>query len=218
MLTCRTLMIKRDCVFVHGQIIRREIIYEYAVADQIIVGAKAEAQLITTRAQEQSAVLCDRAAAEARAQVWREAEAFLKAMKHEKEQMWLAVAQEAGKVVEDALTHLFGQQSEIQKVSALIRQIVDARPEESEGVLICHPHWLEVVSLQMQQNQSHWKVRADVEMAEGMICLKNSQGEFRLSWNELMQGALLIVEEDADIYNSEEERLGTFSEKAPHIE
>ncbi|MBT2375471.1 type III secretion system stator protein SctL [Pseudomonas fluorescens] len=219
MLTYRTLTLKRDCAFVHGPIVRRAIIHEYAVADQILASANAEAQLILTRAQQQSTLLGDKAAAEARAKVWREAEGFLKALRQQKEQMWLAIAQEAEKVVREALTRLFEQQSEIQKVAALIRQIVAARPEEAEGVLVCHPHWLQLVSSHMQQNQAHWKICADLQVAEGAICLKNSHGEFHLSWNELIQGALLIIEEGADICDTGEgEALGTVFEKTPHIE
>lgn len=187
----RSLPLSRDDALAQGPILRREAIHDHIVADQILVEARAQAEQITLEAAQQATRLQEQAALQARAQVWQQAEALLKELKRRKKKNFRLVTLVAEQVVHDALTQLLTTLPDAQKVSALIRQLINKKMEATEGILLCHPKWLVIASTQLQLSSSTWSICADPQLAEDTICLRSRQAELHLKWSDFTQGALL---------------------------
>lgn len=185
MLTRRSLTLDRSLVLTDGPLLRREIFADSLLAGQLLTAARAEADSLLADAREHAALLRENARQQARAEVWRQADELLAQWQRQREQMWASIVVTAEALVGDVLQRLLGEQTEAARISAVVRQLAAAQPEDEEAVLYCHPDWLETATQVLQQTEARWTVRIDPRLAGETLCLRTEQGDFSLGWAAL---------------------------------
>lgn len=186
MLTRRSLTLGRPHVLPGGLVLRRETLEDCVLAEQVLTTARAEADALLARAQDDAERLRDNAWQQACDEVWQQADAVLLQWQQEREQMWASITLTAEALVGTALRQLLAEQPDAARVSALLLQLRLAQPEDEAAVLYCHPDWLEPATQKLQQRQASWSVRADPQLAPQTLCLRTEQGDFRLNWTTLV--------------------------------
>ncbi|MCU1771343.1 type III secretion system stator protein SctL [Pseudomonas sp. 13B_3.2_Bac1] len=186
MLTRRCLTFSDPQALPDGPVLRREILEQNLLASQLLEAARSNAESILAQARRQSAQLADEAREQARAEVWRQADALLNEWQQQRQQMWTDIIASAETLVSEAMQCLLGETVQPERIKALLRQLAAAQPSDEAGVLHCHPAELDAVSHQLQTTQALWSVRADPQLPPDSLCLRTALGDFSLSWGALV--------------------------------
>ncbi|QXI31249.1 type III secretion system stator protein SctL [Pseudomonas vanderleydeniana] len=187
MLTRRSLSLSHPQALPSGPVLRREILQDSLLAEQLLEAARAEAQALLEDARQQAARLREEARASAQAEAWRQADTMLADWQVQRQQMWEQITHHAQTLVGQAWQQLTGEQDDPVRIEALIRQLATTQPQDEPGVLHCHPDWVGAATDCLQLVQAAWSVRADPQLAADTLCLRTEQGEFSLGWGSLVQ-------------------------------
>ncbi|MGE7955662.1 type III secretion system stator protein SctL [Pseudomonas sp. NPDC089530] len=185
MLTRRSLSLSHPQALPSGAVLRRETLQDSLLAEQLLDAARAEAEALLSEARDAAAGLREEAAVQARAEVWRQADALLADWQEQRQQMWQGIVASAEAVLGQAWQALLGEQEPPVRIAALLRQLAAAQPQDEAGVLHCHPDALPLATRHLQQAQAAWSLRGDPQQAADSLCLRTEQGDFSLDWQTL---------------------------------
>lgn len=187
MLTHRNLTPRHPQLLPDGPVLRRENLENSLLAEQLLEAAKSEAEALLIDARQEVERLGKEAQAQAQVEVWSKADAMLDDWQQQRQQMWAHIITTAETLVGQALQKLLGEQPDNIRVRAVLHHLMFAQPQEQAGVLHAHPDWLETTTLQLQQAQARWTLRADPQLAPDSLLLRTNQGDFSLSWSRLVE-------------------------------
>lgn len=185
MLTCRSLNLSHPLALHNGSVLRRETIEDILLSEQLLDVARAQASALLTSAQDAAEGLREKAAVQARTEVWAQVDALMADWQEQRHRMWQGIIASAEAVLEQAWQALLREQEPPARIAALIRQLAAAQPWDEAGVLHCHPDALPLVACHLQQAQAAWTLRGDPLQALDSLCLRTEQGDFSLDWQTL---------------------------------
>lgn len=198
MLTRRNLTLSHPQLLPDGPVLRRETLENSLLAEQLLEAAQAEAEALLVNAQQEAERLREEAQAQARVEVWCQADALLDDWQQQRQQMWAHITATAETLVGQALQKLQGEQPDNARIRAVLHHLMATQPQDQAVVLYAHPDWLETTTLQLQQAQARWTLCADPQLAPDSLCLRTEQGDFSLSWSRLTEA--LWPQPDSEAY------------------
>ncbi|MGN7738565.1 type III secretion system stator protein SctL [Pseudomonas sp. 22526] len=187
MLTRRNLTLSHPQLLSDGPVLRRETLENSLLAEQLLEAAQAEAEALLVSARQEAERMGEEVQAQARVEVWCQADALLDDWQQQRQQMWVHIIATAETLVGQALQKLLGEQPDKARIRAMLHHLMATQTQEQVGVLHTHPDWLETTALQLQQAQACWTLRADPQLAPDSLLLRTELGDFSFSWSCLAE-------------------------------
>ncbi|OEC32661.1 type III secretion protein L [Pseudomonas cuatrocienegasensis] len=188
MLASRSLTLTPNRSTVNEPLLRREVLAQSLLAEELLDDARAQAQAIFDTAQAEVQALRQRCEAEARAEVWKQAQGLLDDLRQQREVTLASIVEAAQELVQQALEIVLDELPDDKKVSAVLRQLTLAISNEESALIYCHPDQLTQLAHSLQeQGQRGWTLRGEPSLAPDALSLRTEQGDFSLSWSALQQ-------------------------------
>ncbi|GFM58345.1 hypothetical protein PSCICF_45230 [Pseudomonas cichorii] len=188
MLTSRSLTLTSNRSTVNEPLLRREVLEQSLLAEELLEDARARAREILDIAEAEAEALRQRCEEQTRAEVWQQAQSLLDDLREQRERTLATVVEAAEDLVQQALQLVLGELSDGQKVSAVLRQLTSASPNEESALIYCHPDRITLLAQSLEeQGQLGWTLRGDPNLEPDAISLRTEHGDFSLSWNALQR-------------------------------
>ncbi|MCV4343941.1 type III secretion system stator protein SctL [Pseudomonas capsici] len=188
MLTSRSLTLTSNRSTVNEPLLRREVLEQSLLAEELLEDARAQAREILDTAEAEAEALRQRCEEQTRAEVWQQAQSLLDDLREQRERTLATVVEAAEDLVQQALQLVLGELSDGQKVSAVLRQLTSASPNEESALIYCHPDRITLLAQSLEeQGQLGWTLRGDPNLEPDAISLRTEHGDFSLSWNALQR-------------------------------
>ncbi|PBQ15656.1 hypothetical protein CCL09_18475 [Pseudomonas congelans] len=163
-------------------LLRRECFSDVALASEHLQRARAEARALLADAQ----VEVERMLAEAQADFWARADAFLGDWEAERQAQRDALVEQAQGLLSQTLKTLLDEFPQEQRALALVRQLDQSQSRPVRATLRCAVDMHEPVEAWLQrQPRAHWQLERDTGLASGTLLLSTEQGDFGLDWERL---------------------------------
>ncbi|ANI81300.1 type III secretion system stator protein SctL [Kosakonia oryzae] len=176
-----------------GAIVPREVLDEHRQAQALLRQAEQEAGQILAAAREEAERQVLAARAECEMQFLQNAETVLEEWRQARAQQEENLVSQAQQLVSAVFVHLFARTSDEQKISALLRQILQAQTAEkgSSATLWCHPSQFDAVGNWLQAHASlDWLLQTDDALETHQLRLQTTNGELSVNWEHLQQRLL----------------------------
>ncbi|QKJ86328.1 HrpE/YscL family type III secretion apparatus protein [Paramixta manurensis] len=189
-----------------GVVLSRETLHEYQQAydvltaaqqrhAQIVADAERQAQQIIEAAHDEAARQIAAALAQSEAQFLQRVETLFEDWQSARKQQDESLISQAQYLVSAALTHLFDSSSDTQKVTALLRQLLQARARGQSATLWCHPSQYAAIEAWLQAHTHlDWAVQLDDALEIHSVMLQTANGELSVNWAQLQQRLLSTVQ------------------------
>ncbi|RMQ45840.1 HrpE [Pseudomonas cichorii] len=188
MLTSRSLTLINDRSTVNESLLRREVLEQCLLAEELLDDARARAQEILDQAHAEADDLRQRCEEETRAEVWVQAQSLLDDLREQREQSLATVVEAAQDLVQQALQIVLDELPDDKKVSAVLRQLTSASPNQESALVYCHPDQITLLAQCLEEHgQQGWTLRGDPNLAVDAISLRTEHGDFSLSWSVLQK-------------------------------
>jgi type III secretion protein L len=187
MLTKRRLVLSPSAVLIEP-LLRREDIADTQLAAEVLSNARREAALILEEARHQAQQEKD----DALGQFWASANQFLQALNQQRQ----ALERESMVAVEALLTstlaRLLDESTLAERTRALVRNLADSQPYETQATLGAHPDMLDDLRQWLAQSRfaEYWQLKADASLAPQSLRLSDANGAFDIDWTSLRRGLL----------------------------
>lgn len=169
-----------------------------AMAEQqkadIIAEANRQVGEILDAAHTQANLLITTLVADREKKYIQRAEALFSDWQSAREQQELLLVQHAQQLVNKTLQHLFAQSDDPKKVTALLRQLLQANVREPDATLYCNPGQYDYVYSWMQDHAYlSWSLKTDDVLKMDNLLLQTANGELSISWSHLQESLLNVV-------------------------
>lgn len=186
-----------------GSLISREALASYTQAGDVIEQAKAGAKQLLREAHEQRKNLLEKAGLE----IWQRANAQLKRWEAERQALCDNLEHYATSIANQTIQLLLEETPHIQRIGALIKQLLACHIPAIKATLVCHPHELETVRQYLDSGGNvHWTLRADNTIKPQTLILNTDEGDFRIDWISMVNAVMkndesLPVESGRDAFH-----------------
>jgi len=188
MLANRSLTLSHNRCTLNEPLLRREVLQQSLLAEELLDDARAQAQGILDTAQADAQALRQRCEEQARAEVWKHAQALLDDLRQQQQQTQATVIEAAQDLVQQALQIVLDEVPDSRKVSAVLRQLTSASANTESALIYCHPDQLALLAHSLEeQGLEGWALRGDPNLALDAISLRTEHGDFSLSWSALQR-------------------------------
>ncbi|MGY4636876.1 type III secretion system stator protein SctL [Pseudomonas sp. P7548] len=165
-------------------LILREELKDWDQANQILRHASAQADELISQAERKCEVLQQ----EASLQVWQRADTQLKQWDLDRQAMCDSLEHYATRITQQAMRRLLDDIAPPQRLAALLKQLLASQVQEVNATLLCHPHDVEEIEQCLSlRNATYWKLHTDEAIRPQTLVLQTDEGDFRISWNSLLE-------------------------------
>lgn len=183
MLCRHTIELPKDAPGVQCSLIRREELANWEQSNQLLSRARAQAEELISQAKKECEAMLDEASLE----MWQRADAQLKRWERDRRAMCENIEHYATSVTHQAIRCLLDETVAPQRLSALLKQLLEDQVHEISATLLCHPHDLEEIrQCLVSYKATCWKLQADDSILLQTLVLKTDEGDFRISWNAML--------------------------------
>lgn len=176
-----------------GAIVPREVLDEHRQAQALLRQAEQEAAQILAAAREEAERHVLAARAECERQFLQNAEVVLDEWRQARAQQEENLVSQAQQLVSAVFAQLFAWTSDEQKISALLRHILQVQTSEKghSATLWCHPSQFDAVGNWLQAHASlDWQLQTDDALEIHQLRLETANGELSVNWEHLQQRLL----------------------------
>lgn len=165
-------------------LVTREMLAEYAQAGRLLEHAQAQAKLLLQQAQADCESLLQRANDE----FWQRANAQLHRWELERQAMYDSLEQTATYVTQQAIRTVLAEALPTQRLTALLKKLLDSQVPVVVANLLCNPHDREQIEQWLiQHNQVPWTLRCEEELPLQTLILETDEGGFHIDWNSAIE-------------------------------
>ncbi|MCS3511785.1 type III secretion system stator protein SctL [Pseudomonas grimontii] len=183
MLCQHTIELPKGTPGVRCSLILREELENWEQANQLLSHASHQADDLIKRAKKQ----CEALLEEASLEIWQRADAQLKQWELDRQAMCDNVEHYATSITNQAIRRLLDETVAPQRLAALLKQLLESQVQEINATLLCHPHDFENIKQQLNNHKStFWTLNTDETIPPQALVLKTDEGDFRISWNALL--------------------------------
>lgn len=169
-------------------LISRETLVDCGRADQLLRQTKERARRLLRQAKQQ----CEEQRNEASHEFWERANRQLKHWQMERELMCNALEQSASKLTNQALRCVLEEVPSDQRITVLLRQLLEIQSPAPDMTLRCHPLVRnDVMRWISEQENTLWNLQSDDTLDTQGLVLETSEGDFRIDWASSMEVLLL---------------------------
>ncbi|MBD8194196.1 type III secretion system stator protein SctL [Pseudomonas fluorescens] len=166
-----------------GNIIYREELKNWAQANQLLTRANAQADELLSLTKKK----CEDLQEKTSQIIWQRADAQLKRWEHDRQAMCEKLEQYASSITNEAIRCLLDETAEPKRLAALLKQLIANQVQEVSATLLCHPNDLEELrQCLIFHNTTVWKLYADETTPPKTLILKTEEGDFRVSWDSML--------------------------------
>ncbi|ONH54944.1 type III secretion protein L [Pseudomonas cedrina] len=187
-----------------GSLISREILARYTQAGDVLEQAKAGAKQLLREAHEQREHLLEKAGLE----IWQRADAQFKRWEAERQVLYDNLEQYATSIANQAIRLLLEETPPLQRIGALIKQLLACHIPAIKATLVCNPHELEKVRQCLGSGGGHhWTLHAENTIEPQTLILKTDEGDFRIDWISMVNAIMkddegLVEKGDQDTFHN----------------
>ncbi|WP_248733115.1 type III secretion system stator protein SctL [Pseudomonas sp. MWU13-2517] len=170
-------------------LIPRAVLADSQQAERLLKHAQAQADTLLRQAQEKSEQWLEQAQAE----FWQRANRQLQRWELERQAICERLEQIATSVTNQALSNLLEQTPPAERLSALLKKMLNTQVPAIAANLVCHPqdhlqveHWLTLHS------DAPWSLRLDNSLTAQTLILETDEGSFHIEWRSTVDSLLLL--------------------------
>ncbi|MBK3434927.1 MULTISPECIES: type III secretion system stator protein SctL [unclassified Pseudomonas] len=183
MLCRHTIELRNDASGARGSLIKREELAHWEHANHLLSHAKAQADELISMAEKKCEAMLEQASLE----IWQRADAQLKQWERDRQTMRDNLEHYATSITNQAIRCLLGETTAPQRLAALLKHLLESQVQEVSATLLCHPLDLEEIRQSLTRHKSNaWKLSADDTVHLQTLVLKTDEGDFRISWNAML--------------------------------
>ncbi|MGR3967139.1 HrpE/YscL family type III secretion apparatus protein [Pseudomonas sp. 910_23] len=183
MLCRHTIELRKDASGTRANLIPREELANWEQANHLLSHANAQADELIRMTEKKCEAMLEQASLE----IWQRADAQLKQWERERQSMCDNLEHYATAITNQAIRCLLDETTAPQRLAALLKKLLDSQVQEVSATLLCHPHDLEEIRQGLARHKSRfWKLNADDTVHPQTLVLKTDEGDFRISWNAML--------------------------------
>ena len=184
MLCRHTIELRKGASAARGSLIPREELANWEEANRLLSRASAQADALISQAEKKCEALLEHASLE----IWQRADAQFKQWALDRQAMCDNLEHYATAITNLAIRRLLDESVAPQRLAALLKQLLQSQVQEVSATLFCHPHDLEEIRQGLARHKSRfWKLNADDTLHPQTLVLKTDEGDFRISWDAMLE-------------------------------
>ncbi|YCH31141.1 type III secretion system stator protein SctL [Erwinia sp. D4-22] len=174
-------------------LLSREALVQQQQAQQIIMAAEQRAQMLLDDAHQQAQQILQQAQAESTAlleqeqtQFWQQAQTLFDDWHEQRETQQQQLVTLAGELLAQALTHCLAEVPPTERLQALLTQLMNHAPSETQATLYCSPCQQSPLAAWLSAHPAlRWQLTPDEQLERDVLRLVTAQGELHISWQAL---------------------------------
>lgn len=181
---CRyAIELPKDTPGLSRSLIPREELANWKQAEQHLKRANDQAEELLNLTKKKCEALQEKASFD----FWQRADTQLKRWERDRQTMCDRLEEYASSITNEAIRLLLDETVAPTRLAALLRQLLTDQVHEVSATLLCHPHDFEQVKHCLaDHNATVWKLHSDETISTQTLVLKTDEGDFRISWNSIL--------------------------------
>ncbi|KWU50191.1 type III secretion protein [Pseudomonas palleroniana] len=170
-------------------LIPRAVLADSRQAEQLLENAQAQADALLRQAQAHSEQLLEQAQVE----FWQRANRQLERWEMERQAICERLEQIATSVTNQALISLLELTPPAERLSALLKKLLNTQVPAIAANLVCHPQdHVQVEQWLQLHTEAPWCLRLDDSLAAETLILETEEGRFHIEWRSTVDSLLLL--------------------------
>ncbi|MFO2462332.1 type III secretion system stator protein SctL [Pseudomonas sp. 15FMM2] len=188
MLSLRKIKLHPQSAGLSQPLISRETLVDSGRAEALLKSTQAKARDMLLQAEQE----CERSVAQAREDFWKQANAQLQRWEAERQAMNNALENHATHLVNTALQQLLGEVAAPQRLSALLKQLIQVQSTQAKVTLRCNPQtYAQVQGWLARDGATTWHLQPDAGLQPLALVLETEEGDLRIDWETAVNRLLL---------------------------
>lgn len=170
-------------------LIPRAVLADSQQAERLLENAQVQADALLREAQAQSEQLLEQAQVE----FWQRANRQLERWEMERQAICERLEQIATSITNQALISLLELTPPAERLSALLKKMLNTQVPAIAANLVCHPQdHLQVEQWLKFHSDTPWSLRLDDSLAAETLILETDEGSFHIDWRSTVDSLLLL--------------------------